>query len=217
MNWTRNSDLSLSHSVTRDLSPCHLSRGAKAEGKQPRPPSFADETTAPSLDHSDTHSSRQQRLCVVQEETISELQSDLLHKSHEIDRLRSALNIAAHQRSDLLKESELLRHTVAELKSLHRREVAELKAQLANECALRAAADRQLAEAYFTERPPDLRTQVERLACKLQTLEDRHKEQTTVNEGVKARLTSQRSKMKENYSPQSTERSRKSPHVHRRS
>lgn len=209
MNWSRNSDLSLSHSLTRDLSLCHSRR----EGKQPRPPSFADEMTAPTLDHSDTHSSRQQRLCVVHEETISELQSDLLQKSHEIDRLRSALNIAACQRSDLLKESELLRHTVTELKSLHRREVAELKAQLANECALRAATDRQLAEAYFTERPPDLRTQVERLACKLQTLEDR---QTAVSEGVKSRVVHLRSKMKENYSPQSTERSRKSPHVHRR-
>jgi len=211
MNWSRNSDLSL-----RDLSlSSHSSRRDKAGGKQPRPPSFADEMTAPTPDYSDRYS-RQQPLCAAHEETISELQSDLLQKSHEIDRLRSALHIAACQRSDLLQESHLLRQTVTELKSLHRREIAELKAQLANECAFRAAADHQLAEAYFTERPPDLRTQVERLACKLQTLEDRHKEETAGSEGGKRRVV-QRSKLKENYSPQSTERSRKSPHAHRRS
>ncbi len=233
--------LNLSQTLTRDLSTSraesllgckeasHFSRRA-----EPRPPSFADEMTAnswkrteespPRSHHSiptptNAHSSSQHRLCAEHNEIISELQADLLQKSHEIDRLRSALNIAACQRSDLLKESELLRHTVSELKSLHRREITELKAQLASECAFRAAADRQLAESYVAERPAELRTQVERLACKLQALEDRHKEQEAASEGMKervVRLAAQRSKLKENYSPQLTERSRRSPHVHRR-
>lgn len=183
-----------------------------------------EESPTPSYSHrsiptpTNTHSS-QHRLCAEHNDIISELQADLLRKSHEIDRLRSALNIAACQRSDLLKESELLRHTVSELKSLHRREIAELKAQLASECAYRAAADRQLAESYVAERPAELKTQVERLASKLQALEDRHREQEAANEGMKervVRLATQRHKMKENYSPQLTERSTRSPHVHRR-
>ena len=236
--------LSLSQTLTRDLSSSRAesllgckeaSRGHLSRRPEPRPPSFADEMTADSWkrteeSHTPSHShhsiptstnahSSQHRLCTEHNEIITELQADLLQKSHEIERLRSALNIAACQRSDLLKESELLRHTVSELKSLHRREIAELKAQLASECAHRAAADRQLAESYVAERPVELRTQVERLASKLQALEDRHREQETASEGMKervVRLAAQRSKMKENYSPQLTERSSKSPHVHRR-
>lgn len=235
--------LNLSQTLTRDLSTSRAesllgckeaSRGHFSRRPEPRPPSFADEMTANSWKRTEesplrshhsiptptnAHSSIQHHFCAEHNEIISELQADLLQKSHEIDRLRSALNIAACQRSDLLKESELLRHTVSELKSLHRREIAELKAQLASECAFRAAADRQLAESYVAERPVELRTQVERLACKLQALEDRHKEQEVASEGMKervVRLAAQRSKMKENYSPQLTERSRRSPHVHRR-
>ena len=230
-SWSRisgNSVLNLSQTLTRELSSSREDSTRRDRGRAttPRPPSFADEMTAstskPSLPTESRVSLRRDlsanRLYPDLEETISELRSDLLQKSNEITRLRSALHTAANQRADLLKESELLRHTVSELKAVHRREVAELKAQLASECARRAAADRQLAEAYVGERPLELRAQVERLAVKMQLLEEKQRLQSA--HITEPRLSSEpKSRAKENYSPLWTDRPRgsKSPHPHRRS
>lgn len=128
------------------------------------------------------------------EATIRRLKLDLEQRKEENVQLERAIKTADNQRAELLKECELLRLTLADLKKLHMRELEDMEKRLDEAIRDKAIAERSLSEALDTRKvairsqQDNLQTQVELLETKLRDLEGKYTQQTRVNEDLQGQV-----------------------------
>jgi DNA repair exonuclease SbcCD ATPase subunit len=128
------------------------------------------------------------------EATVRRLKLDLEQSKEENGQLERAIKTADNQRAELLKECELLRQTLSDLKKLHLRELEDMEKRLDEAIRDKAIAERGLSEALDTRKvairsqQDGLQTQVQLLEAKLRDLEGKYTQQMRVNEDLQGQV-----------------------------
>jgi len=130
------------------------------------------------------------------EGNIRRLKLDLERHKDDILQLERSIRTADEQRSELLKECELLRQTLADLKKLHLRELEEMGKRLDEALRDKNSADRSLLEVreerkVTNRREQDnLQSQVQQLESKLRDWEQKYSQQVTLNQDLQGQVQS---------------------------
>lgn len=130
------------------------------------------------------------------EVTVRRLKLDLEQHKEENAQLQRAIKTADEQRAELLKECELLRQTLADLKKLHLRELEDMEKRLDDVIRDKALAERNLADileqrkASIRSEQDGLQTQVQQLEAKLRDLELKYSHQMAVNQDLQGQVQS---------------------------
>lgn len=110
--------------------------------------------------------------------------------------LERSIKTADEQRSELLKECELLRQTLADLKKLHLRELEEMEKRLDEAVRDKNTAERNLTDtreerkATVRKEHDNLQEQIVLLEVKLKDLELKYAQQMTLNRDLQGKLQS---------------------------
>lgn len=133
------------------------------------------------------------------ESTIRRLKLDLDRCKEDNLQLERAIRTADEQRAELLKECELLRQTLADLKKLHLRELEETGKRLDEAIRDKNAAERNiLEERKVTIRREDdnLQSQIRQLEAKLRDVEQKYSHQMALNQNLQSEVQSLQARTK---------------------
>lgn len=130
------------------------------------------------------------------ESALRKLKAELERKQEENTELERSIKTANEQRAELLRECELLRQTLADLKKLHHRELEEMEKRLDEAIREKNIAERSLNEAQMERKvtirreKDGLEAQVMQLEAKLKDLEGKYTQQTAVNKDLQSQVQS---------------------------
>jgi len=154
---------------------------------------------AKTRDFASLSSSKNKRLTEGMEDlevTVRRFKLDLEQRREENAQLQRSIKTADEQRAELLRECELLRQTLADLKKLHLRELEDMEKRLDDVIRDKALAERNLADileerkAAVRSEQDGLQTQVQQLEAKLRDLEGQHAHQVAVNRDLQGQVQS---------------------------